>query len=241
MLFFSRKKSLRQANFTVGFTDWHSHILPGVDDGVPSMDESLEILDQYAAMGIAKVWLTPHIMEDVPNTPESLRQRFAELKEAYSGPIELRLAAENMIDPLFETRLANGDLLPMGKHADHLLIETSYVNAPIHFRELIREIKRKGYFPILAHPERYRYMTDDDYRSLHQEDVKFQINLFSMLGLYGPEPARKAEWLLKQGLADIAGSDLHKVKMLRFFDAPISSGKTLKALSAIANPINYPT
>ncbi len=241
MLFFNRKKSLREAEFTPGFTDWHSHILPGVDDGVPLIEESLEILDRYAEMGVGKVWLTPHIMEDVPNAPDALRARFAELKEAYSGPIELRLAAENMIDPLFEARLAAGELLPIGEHADHLLVETSYINAPVHFRELIREIKRKGYFPILAHPERYRYMREEDYLSLHGEDVKFQINLFSLLGLYGPEAARKADWLLRQGLADIAGSDIHKASMLRFFDAPLPGGKILKALKRLSHPINYPT
>jgi hypothetical protein len=90
-------------------------------------------------MGFSRVWLTPHIMEDVPNTPDGLRRRFAELKNAYSGPIELRLAAENMIDPLFEKRLADGDLLPIGERGDHLLVETSYVNAPVRFRELLTE------------------------------------------------------------------------------------------------------
>lgn len=226
---------------TRGMTDWHSHILFGVDDGVETLEDSLEILDAYAAMGFKRVWLTPHIMEDVPNTPEDLRRRFAELKEAYSGPVELRLAAENMIDPLFEKRLADGDLLPIGDRGDHLLVETSYVNAPVRFRELLQEIKRNGFFPVLAHPERYRYMGEKDYRWLKDNDIKLQSNLFSLLGIYGPEAAKKAEWLLRQGMTDILGSDIHRPSMLRFFDDRLPAGKTAKEYISLSNPTNYPS
>lgn len=226
---------------TSGMTDWHSHILFGVDDGVETLDDSLEILDAYAAMGFSRVWLTPHIMEDVPNTPDGLRRRFAELKNAYSGPIELRLAAENMIDPLFEKRLADGDLLPIGERGDHLLVETSYVNAPVRFRELLTEIKSKGFFPVLAHPERYRYMDERDFRWLKENDIKFQSNLFSLLGIYGPEASRKAEWLLRQGMTDMLGSDIHRPSMLRFFDDRLPGGKTLKAFTSLSRPNNSPT
>ena len=210
---------------TSGMTDWHSHILFGVDDGVETLDDSLEILDAYAAMGFSRVWLTPHIMEDVPNTPDGLRRRFAELKNAYSGPIELRLAAENMIDPLFEKRLADGDLLPIGERGDHLLTE----------------IKSKGFFPVLAHPERYRYMDERDYRWLKENDIKFQSNLFSLLGIYGPEAARKADWLLRQGMTDMLGSDIPRPSMLRFFDDRLPGGKTLKAFTSLSRPNNSPT
>ena len=82
----------------VGAADHHSHILPGVDDGVETMDEALRILATYEAMGIKELWLTPHIMEDIPNTPEKLKARFAQLQAAYKGNIALHLAAEYMID-----------------------------------------------------------------------------------------------------------------------------------------------
>ena len=75
------------------FTDYHSHILPGVDDGVKKMERSLEVLAQYEQLGIAEVWCTPHTMEDIPNTTEGLKSRFAELCEAYKGPIKLHLAS----------------------------------------------------------------------------------------------------------------------------------------------------
>lgn len=79
-----------------GFTDWHSHILPGVDDGINTLAESLEVLKRYEEIGVVKVWLTPHVMEDFPNTPEGLRETFDILRNAYSGNIELCLASENM-------------------------------------------------------------------------------------------------------------------------------------------------
>ena len=97
-----------------GFTDWHCHVLPGVDDGVRTMAEALEVLEEYGRRGVAEVWLTPHIMEDIPNTTAALRERFSELQAAYSGPVRLHLAAENMLDSLFEERLESGDLLPLG-------------------------------------------------------------------------------------------------------------------------------
>ena len=96
--FFNTKKKLINTGILKGATDWHSHILPGVDDGIQTMEDSLTVLEAYEQLGIREVWLTPHIMEDMPNTPEELRARFQELQEAYQGPIILHLSAENMLD-----------------------------------------------------------------------------------------------------------------------------------------------
>ena len=117
---FRKRVSLQDSGIFSGFTDWHSHILPGVDDGVRTMGESLEILRLYEELGVRSVWLTPHIMEDIPNTTAHLRERFAELQASYSGSVELHLAAENMLDGLFEERLEKNDLLPLGENGDHL-------------------------------------------------------------------------------------------------------------------------
>ena len=95
---FGRRRTLAEAGALTGMTDWHSHILPGVDDGLASIGDSLEALREYGALGIREVWLTPHVMEDMPNTTEGLRERFAELRAAYGGPVELHLAAEYMMD-----------------------------------------------------------------------------------------------------------------------------------------------
>ena len=104
MWLFKKTDRLIDSGMLAGFTDWHSHILPGVDDGIKNMEDSLAVLKRYEEAGIRKIWLTPHVMEDYPNTPEKLRERFSELKEAYTGGIDIRLASENMLDSLFEER-----------------------------------------------------------------------------------------------------------------------------------------
>lgn len=198
-----------------GITDWHCHILPGVDDGVEQMDEALEILSRYEDAGINQVWLTPHIMEDVPNTTDRLRKRFGELKDAYPGNIALHLASENMIDNLFIERLNDGDLLPIGENGNTLLVETSYFSAPIRLFETLENIKAKGYYPLLAHPERYNYIDSfSTYQRLHDMGVKFQLNLMSFCGHYGPAVKEKAQRLLKEGMADRFGTDLHRPEHL---------------------------
>lgn len=195
----------------MGMTDWHSHLLPAVDDGVESLEESLEILDLYEKAGIAEVWLTPHIMEDVPNIPAMLCQAFDGLRKAYNGSITLHLAAENMLDGLFAERFDAGALLPIGKDAKTLLVETSYFNPPVRLGETLNKIKSAGYFPLLAHPERYNYIEDlSSYRRLKEQGVMFQLNLLSVLGYYGPVVQDKAETMLGKGMYDRIGTDLHR-------------------------------
>lgn len=212
-MFFHNKSSLSESRLLFGATDFHSHLLPGVDDGVRTMEESLQILAEYETYGIREVWLTPHIMEDMPNETDKLRERFAELQSAYTGPIELYLAAENMLDNLFEERLEKGDLLPLGKEGNHLLVETSYFNPPMDLQALLSRIRSAGYYPVLAHPERYAYMEKEDYRQLKEQSIKFQLNLFSLVGYYGPYVRKQAEWLLKNGMIDLFGTDTHSLTM----------------------------
>ena len=204
-----------------GFTDHHSHILFGVDDGVKTLEKSLAVLQRYEELGIVEVWCTPHIMEDIPNTPAGLRARFAELCAAYQGPVKLHLAAENMMDQLFEERLEANDLLPLGETGNHLLVETSYFTPPMGMKDILRRIKAKGYFPVLAHPERYVYMDKDDYRELKGMEILFQVNLSSLAGGYGPEAEDKSHWLLKKGFYDLAGSDLHSLRNTQFWSKPL--------------------
>lgn len=213
--FKKRVDTLEKSGIMNGFTDWHSHILPGVDDGVPDMQTALDTLSAYEALGVKKVWLTPHIMEDYPNTTEGLRKRFAELKEAWKGNVELQLAAENMLDSLFMERLENNDFLPIGKEGNHILVETSYFNPPMEFDDMIDGVQSLGYYPVLAHPERYRYMNEADYKDLRRRGVLFQINLMSTVGMYGQTAKRKAEWLLRNGMAELTGSDIHRLSATR--------------------------
>ncbi len=194
-----------------GYTDWHCHLLPGVDDGVETLGESLHILRQYEAAGIEHVWLTPHIMADLPNATAMLRDRHAELCKAYDGKLEINLAAEYMIDNVLMDRLEADDVLPIGPKGDMLLVETSYFSAPMHLEDTFELIKSKGCYPLLAHPERYNYIQSiDRYRKMHEAGVRFQINLMSLCGFYGPMVRDKALRLLSEGMYHCFGTDVHR-------------------------------
>ena len=206
---FSSKYNLLQSGIFNGWTDRHSHILPGVDDGIQSVKDSLAILSMYEQMGVKKVWLTPHIMEDCPNTPEKLKVRFEELESAYQGKIELSLSAENMMDGLFVKRLEQGILMPYGDNQDELLIETSYVQPPMGMEGILRDMRKAGYTPVLAHPERYLYMDAEKYENIKEMGVKFQLNVTSLIGAYGKQVKERAEYLLNEGYYNYSGSDAH--------------------------------
>lgn len=211
-LFKNKTTSLEKSGMFSGMTDWHSHVLPGVDDGIRNLNDSLEVLRHFERLGVATLWLTPHIMEDYPNTTSKLRERFQELKEAWNGNIQLRLASENMLDSLFEERLAANDLLPIGENSDHLLVETSYFSPPMGFDSILDSIMSAGYFPLLAHPERYTYMDEKDYARLREKGVRMQLNYVSLVGGYGETARKKSVWLLKNGFIDVVGSDVHRLK-----------------------------
>ena len=211
---FRKKQTLKESGFFRGFTDWHCHILPDVDDGVQTMDEALQILGEYERLGVKEVWLTPHIMEDMPNTTQHLRARFVELQSAYQGNIALNLASENMLDNLFEERLNKNDLLPIGKDGKHLLVETSYFNPPMGLHNILLRIKAKGYYPVVAHPERYQYMNESDYQKLKSMNIEFQLNQFSLFGMYGKEARRRSKLLNKQNMYEYTGTDIHSLTIL---------------------------
>ena len=212
------------------YVDHHSHILPGVDDGFRCIDDSLKCIDTYERWGFAEIWLTPHIMEDFPNTTDSLRARFDELSAAYKGPVKLHLASENMIDTLFVERLANNDFLPMG---DRLLVETSYFDAPENFHEVLEEIKKKGYRPLLAHPERYHYMDFDEYENLLSKGIEFQLNIFSLLGMYGTLARENARHLLKQGAYTLSGTDVHNLRQTEALNELIKDNAICQAITSL--------
>lgn len=217
-----------------GTTDWHSHILPGVDDGVPDMDTALAILDEYEKMGIREVWLTPHIMEDVPNTTSSLKARYEELQSSYHGDVILRLASENMIDGLFYDRLKKNDFLPIGHRRNMLLVETTVFNAPMDFEATLKGIRQKGYYPLLAHPERYAYIQSiEEYQELKKHGVLFQLNLLSLTGFYGKVVMEKSLRLLKSGMYDVFGSDIHRPEQLLHLNRLSLNTKSLHSLQSL--------
>ena len=181
--------------------------------GVLTDGQQLYILTQeeMERQGIRKLWLTPHIMEDIPNTTDALKTRFRTWCESYRGNIRLELAAEYMLDNLFVRRLEADDILPLHEEKRYLLVETSYFNPPMRLLSMLKHIREKGYHPLLAHPERYEYMQMADYKALQQAGVAFQLNIPSLAGMYGRHVQKKAEALQEADMYTLRGNDTHSL------------------------------
>ena len=212
-IFGSKTTSLFTSEVLSGATDSHSHILFGVDDGVKTLEETLAVLEYDEILGITDVWCTPHIMEDCATETSTLKARFEELQQAYTGPVRLHLAAEYMLDTVFEQRFKDRDLLTMDD--DILLVETSTWTPPVGLFDTLREIQSAGYRPLFAHPERYRYLNEPAYDRLRKLGINFQMNLPSLLGFYGDTAQQKAEWLLEKGFYTAVGSDCHRLSLIK--------------------------
>lgn len=230
MLYLLKKRiPILESGIFNAFTDCHTHILPGVDDGVGTEEEALEILSYYERLGVERVMLTPHIMEDLPQDVSDLRSRFQRLQSLYTGKIELSLAAEYMLDYSFFSILERGDrgerddMLPLW--GDHLLVEMSYAQPVLNIFECVERIMSKGYFVVLAHPERYLYLSPKEYKRLKEIGVRFQLNITSLLGAYGDRVRDRARWLLDGSYYDFLGSDIHN---LRYHSGLLNAGKLRK-------------
>lgn len=200
-------------------TDMHSHFLPGVDDGARTMEESLAMLRKMQEFGYQKCILTPHIKMDMyPNSEDDLQLRFSELTQAMTTAglsIRAELAAEYYLDDHFLNRLENTPLLSFGPQR-YVLVEFSFVNAPVFELETFQRIIDKGYTPILAHFERYVYFhgsiaSAETYRAM---GVNIQLNLNSLTGHYGPDVKKQAERMLDQFTVDFVGTDAHRMDHL---------------------------
>ena len=229
---FNRRTSVLDSGLLKGAVDQHSHILYGLDDGVKTQEDSLAILRFLEEQGVSEVWFTPHVMEDVPNTTEGIRARFEELKAVYDGGLKLHVAAEYMIDTLFEERLSKRDLLEHGEEV--VLVETSAIAPPFNLWVVLEQMLKAGYRPLIAHPERYRYMEPEDYRELHNMGCFLQMNLPSIVGFYGESARQRAQYLLDKGWYRMVGSDCHRFKAIQAqYSARELKKDTIAKLSAL--------
>ena len=215
---FNKKRFLVDA--LNGFVDIHNHILPGIDDGAKTVEESISLIKEFGSIGVTNFIATPHIMHDYyPNTPESIGASLTMLKTELLcqslNDISIEAAAEHMIDTHFEILLANKSIMPI--RSRHLLIEMSYLQASLNFEDAVDRITSEGFFPILAHPERYHYLHGKrnvlkDYK---KKNVLFQLNLLSLSDYYGKEIQKVGLKLLDKNLIDFVGSDIHTIKQLK--------------------------
>ena len=229
---FNRRTSVLDSGLLKGAVDQHCHILYGLDDGVKTQEDSLAILRFLEEQGVSEVWFTPHVMEDVPNTTEGIRARFEELKAVYEGGLQLHVAAEYMIDTLFEERLSQRDLLEHGEEV--VLVETSAIAPPFNLWVVLEQMLKAGYRPLIAHPERYRYMEPEDYRELRNMGCLLQLNLPSIVGFYGESARQRAHYLLDKGWYRMVGSDCHRFKAIQAqYAAKELKKDTIAKLSAL--------
>ncbi|MCK0158911.1 histidinol phosphatase [Cellulophaga sp. F20128] len=215
--FFSKKKFL--VDYLEGFTDIHNHILPGIDDGAKTTEESISILKGFQEIGITNFIATPHIMDGYyPNTPNSIHEALGSLKNQLKTEnitnFTIEAAAEHMVDPFFESIIDSKQIMPLKK--DFILIEMSFLQASINFDEAIQKLKKANLFPILAHPERYSFIHTnfnkyDDYK---KQGMYFQLNLLSLSNYYGEAVKKNALKLLDNKLFDFVGSDVHNIRQL---------------------------
>ncbi len=201
--------------FPKGYTDIHSHLLPGIDDGAKTIEDSINLIKQFKTFGITNLITTPHIMGQVwSNTPKIINQKLSALIEALKkeglSDINISAAAEYLIDDNFVNSLKNGELLTLKDNL--VLVELSYFNPPVNLFDILFDMQVAGYKPVLAHPERYAFYHNDieKFDALKKAGCLFQLNLLSLTKHYGQKVQATAHYLLKTDYYDFSGSDVHR-------------------------------
>jgi protein-tyrosine phosphatase len=198
--------------------DMHSHLLPGLDDGSESLEDSIILIKEFVALGYKKLICTPHIMGDFfKNTPEMIQEKLELLRREVGKEgieIELGAAAEYYLDEWFMEKLNNKDNLLTFGESRYLLFETSYINSSSYFDEALFRIKSLGLIPVLAHPERYTYLYEDfsKFEQIYRKDVLFQININSLSGYYSKGSQIFAQKLIENNMVSFIGSDCHGMR-----------------------------
>lgn len=226
LIFFQKNKPFLCDFIPNNHIDFHSHLLPGIDDGATSIDDTKHLILGLEKIGIKKFITTPHIMGDVwKNTSEqintNLTETIFELKKSNIN-INLKAAAEYMIDSEFWEFFKKEPLMCIKDNL--VLVEISYLSPPIQLYDILFELQVAGYQPVLAHPERYNFYHETSlghYKKLKKAGCLFQLNMLSATGYYGERVAKTADLLLKNGLIDFVGSDVHHSRHLEFMNKKV--------------------
>lgn len=215
-LFKSKLKSSSDSGRYPG-TDMHSHILPGIDDGAATVEDSLQLVEAMRQMGCQKMIATPHISEDMyPNTPECILAKRDELRETLDKkniPMQIEAAAEYMIDEQFLKLVEKENLLTIDGDKQ-VLVEMSYLSESPYLFAAVFKLQTHGYQPVLAHPERYQFYFDkpEAFDELLSKGCIFQLNALSLSGYYGKMVQKTAAHLIRKGHYSYIGSDVHHLR-----------------------------
>jgi len=231
---FKRKHPVTN-DFSDLITDMHSHLLPGIDDGATDPGNSIQLIRGLQELGYSKFITTPHIFWDMykndPNTIGSAHQNLQIELNKLGMNTPLHPAAEYYLDDHFDELLDSNDPLLSVKDK-MVLVEFSFVNAPVNYKNQLFRLQISGYQPILAHPERYLYLGGDKkvFDELKNAGCLFQVNMLSLAGYYGKPSQDLAQYLLKKNYIDLLGTDLHH---LRHLEALRSSSHIMPAVQSL--------
>ena len=222
-----RRKKLDPLDFSVLKTDMHSHLIPLIDDGSQSEEESIHIISELKNLGFSKIITTPHTMSDYyKNTPEIIKKgKIQVLKEIKRVNLEIEFdsASEYYVDYDFRQQIVKNSLLTFG--SKYLLIEFPFVEEPKDIDDIIFQLQLSGYNVVLAHPERYLYYTNKDLKKFSEKGVLLQLNLLSITGYYSDLVKKNAENLIKEDLISFVGTDCHNmnqaIKLRECFTNPL--------------------
>lgn len=214
----------------------HSHLLPGIDDGAKTIEDTLFLISQLTAMGTKQFITTPHILNSVWNNSKESIESCYNITLPLLGEVAIKPAAEYMMDSYFYDLLKNGEPLLTIKD-NYVLVEMSYVNPPIQLFDFIFELQIAGYKPILAHPERYLFYHNNfsEYYRLKKAGCLFQLNLLSVTGYYGSNVTAITEKLLREELFDFVGSDVHHESHINAFSNKLVMKNYPNLITAIEN------
>lgn len=219
--------------------DFHSHLLPGIDDGAKTFDDTLQLIAAMRELRFEQMVTTPHVMKNVwDNTEEGILKKLSETEAALQQNginLTFNAAAEYLLDGNFTELFQNRQLLTIKDN--YVLVEMSYINPPIQLYDILFDLQVAGYKPILAHPERYVFYHSkfSEYEKLKHAGCLFQINLLSVIGYYGSDVAEAAKKLLRKGMIDFAGSDIHHKHHVSGFSRRLVLNEVEPIREALAN------
>lgn len=213
------------------YIDIHNHLLPGIDDGAQTIEDTNKLITQMKALNITSAIATPHTYSGIwNNTPSTIKTAYEIAVEPENNNAFIKgYASEYMLDKTLIDRLNSEPLLCI--YDSYVLVELPIFNNPIDLYEMLFEIKSNDYKIIIAHPERYHYFHNaiDKLKKLKNYGVYFQLNLLALTGYYGTETKKCAEQLLDNDLYDFTGTDIHNHRQIeRFINKPISYNKKNK-------------
>lgn len=197
-------------------TDVHSHLLPGIDDGVKTIEESEQVIRYLQSLGFTRLITSPHVHELYRNTTETIQTGLKKIQDHLKSKeisVQVSAIAEYNLDEWLMHQVEQKvNFLTFSQN--HLLFETNFFSEPLVLNDFIFKITTLGYKPVLAHPERYLYLSDNKSRveDLLARGVLFQLNTMSLAGLYGPAVEKLARFLIDQKAVHMIGSDCHNVQ-----------------------------